>query len=100
MHQCDSGARSGKFAEGDSRVLMLKMARDRVRRAAKDLKAGKAPPAGQEDEAARAAALLAALAPAKGDKAAEARLWDENWREVYALAETMMARTMAEVMGE
>ena len=85
-----------KFAEGDSRVLMLKMARDRLRTFAREAKGGVAARAGEEDELARCAALAKALAPAKGDKAAEARLWDEQWREVYGLAEAIMARTLAQ----
>ena len=40
--------------------------------------------------------LVAALAPARGDKAATADLWDENWRLVYALADAVMDRTVAE----
>jgi hypothetical protein len=82
-----------KFAEGDSRVLMLKMARDTMRGAAK----GKTDGLGA-DELRLVGELGAALAPAKGDKKLEARLWDENWETVYALAEATMARTLDEFM--
>lgn len=83
-----------KFAEGDSRVLMLKMSRDRMRQFAKEAKAGTPPRGGEEEELRLCASLGAALAPAGGDKAAEMALWDENWRTVYALAEAIMDRTL------
>jgi len=87
-----------KFAEGDSRVLMLKMARDRLRRFGKEAKAGIPPVEGQEAEQRLCLDLAGALAPAKGDKALEAQLWDSNWRTVYALAEAVMARTLDNVV--
>ena len=83
-----------KFAEGDSRVLMLKMARDRLRRYAKEAKSGSPLPAGEEEEAALCEALAAAVGTAKGDKALEAAAWDREWRGVYALAESIMRRTL------
>jgi len=83
-----------KFAEGDSRVLMLKMARDRLRLFAKEAKSGLSTRNGEEEEVALCIKLATALAPAKGDKATEAKLWDENWTTVYGLAETLMERTM------
>ena len=43
--------------------------------------------------------LGAAMAAAKGDKARELEVWDENWQTVYALAEATMARTMSEFMA-
>ena len=46
------------------------------------------------------ARLGAAMAAAKGDKALELVLWDDNWQTVYALAEATMARTMSEFMDE
>ena len=83
-----------KFAEGDSRILMQKMARDRLRKFAQDLKAGTADDG--TEEARLAGELAAALAPAKGDKAQQAALWDEHYLLVYALAEQMMDRTIRE----
>ena len=83
-----------KFAEGDSRILMQKMARDRLRKFATDLKAGTADDG--TEEARLAGELAAALAPAKGDKARQAALWDEHYLLVYALAEQMMDRTIRE----
>ena len=63
-----------KFAEGDSRVLMLKMARDRLRSFAKEAKlaGGKPTPrAGEEEEFALCAKIARSLTAAQGDKAAE-----------------------------
>ena len=78
-----------KFAEGDSRVLAQKMARDVMRVYAKT---------GDDDAASRLAADLAkALAPAGGDKVATADLWDERDREgVRLLADAVMDRVVVE----
>lgn len=89
-----------KFAEGDSRVLMQKMARDRLRQFGQDRKANVTPPASHAAEAELCGRLGAAMAAAKGDKALELALWDDNWQTVYALAEATMARTMSEFMDE
>jgi len=83
-----------KFAEGDSRVLMLKMARDVMRQAKKSNGEGL-----DTEELRLVKELGAAVAPAKGDKALEARLWDENWKLVYSLAEATMAKTQIEFMA-
>ena len=85
-----------KFAEGDSRILMQKMARDRLKRFAADAAAGA--PADDDEETRLAGDLAAALAPAQGDRAKQAELWDDNYELVYALAEQMMDRTIAEFM--
>jgi len=85
-----------KFAEGDSRILMQKMARDRLRRAMKEQKAGVVPPASQAVEVQLCSQLGAALAAAKGDKRLEGAIWDEQWQAVYALAEATMERTLSE----
>jgi len=86
-----------KFAEGDSRVLMLKMARDRLRTFAKDAKASTPMREGESEEVALCAQLAEALGRAKGDKTAEAVVWDTEWRTVYDLAEAIMGRTMRQV---
>jgi len=80
-----------KFAEGDSRILMQKMARDSMRAYAKKRGEGLG-----KEELALCKQLGVALRPAQGDKAKEAELWDENWQLVYGLAEASMAKTMAE----
>ena len=49
------------------------------------------------DRCARLAGELAkALAPAGGDKVATAELWDEHFENVYALADAVMDRVVAE----
>jgi hypothetical protein len=76
---------------------MQKMARDRLKRFVKDAKAsGQAPPGTAGEEAHLCAALAGRMASAKGDKRAEAAIWDQEWRTVYALAEATMKRTLAE----
>eukprot|EP00286_Rhodomonas_abbreviata_P012625 CAMPEP_0181322656 /NCGR_PEP_ID=MMETSP1101-20121128/19345_1 /TAXON_ID=46948 /ORGANISM="Rhodomonas abbreviata, Strain Caron Lab Isolate" /LENGTH=539 /DNA_ID=CAMNT_0023430585 /DNA_START=37 /DNA_END=1656 /DNA_ORIENTATION=- len=85
-----------KFAEGDSRILMQKMVRDRLRVLEKK------PPAGPSDawhpETVAAMALaskLAADAKACGDKQ---QAWDDNWEGVYQLAEVIMQKTITSYM--
>ena len=89
-----------KFAEGDSRVLMLKMARDRLKRFGQEAKSGAPTKTGEEAEVALCASLAKALSGAKGDKAMEAQLWDAEWRTVYELAEATMERTMKQVLSD
>lgn len=71
-----------KFAEGDSRILMQKLARDRLR--AKK-------PLGAEKEQALAAKLKEVAG--KGPAA-----WDEHFEDVYDLAWTMVTRIIDEYM--
>jgi acyl-CoA oxidase len=78
-----------KFAEGDSRILMQKMARDTMRHAKKHRGEGL-----DAQTLAICQELGRALAAANGDKAAEAQLWDENWTLVYGLADAIMDKTM------
>lgn len=83
-----------KFAEGDSRILMQKMARDALKRFAKE------PAALGDGEAARLCAELGtALRRAGKDKAAQAAAWDEQHALVYALAEAIMEGTMKRLRG-
>ena len=75
-------------------MLMQKMARDRLK-----LFAAR----GHQDdsrESALCARLAQALAPAAGDKAKTAALWDDHWQLVYELAEATMDRTMADFMAD
>ena len=76
-----------KFAEGDSRILMQKMSRDKL----KAVKKGKT--SGSSEENALCATLEAALA--KGGKTG----WADNYMTVYALAEAVMKRTMDAYVG-
>ena len=75
-------------------------ARDRLRQFAQDHKANVTPPASHAAETELCSRLGGAMAAAKGDKALELVLWDDNWQTVYALAEATMARTMSEFMDE
>ena len=75
-------------------------ARDRLRQFGQERKANVTPPASHAAEVELCGRLGAAMAAAKGDKALELVLWDDNWQTVYALAEATMARTMSEFMDE
>merc|ERR1711920_858357 len=72
-----------KFAEGDSRILMQKLARDRLQLFAKKQE-------GSKPEVAACTALGQKLMT--GGKAA----WDENWKQVYGLAELVIDRVVNE----
>lgn len=71
-----------KFAEGDSRILMQKLARDRMARFKRD------PSDGTADEVALCKELTTAIA--SGDPNA----WDEQWKLVYNLAEAVIRNTV------
>jgi len=97
-----------KFAEGDSRILLLKLARDRLKRVGKDglaktalLALGLAGKVGEGAEARAALALALKLSPVKGKgAAAQAKALDENWRDVYALADLVCERHLAQQQQE
>jgi hypothetical protein len=79
-----------KFAEGDSRILMTKMARDRMKLFAKDGDAGNV----KEVELCKAiGAGMAAAVKGGADKSAA---WDSEWINVYMLAEEVMLRVQAD----
>lgn len=74
-----------KFAEGDSRILMQKMARDIVRSGAANA-----------SEAAALKTLQAAVGQAaKGNGGDKAAAWDACWQQVYQLAEAHMQAILA-----
>ena len=79
-----------KFAEGDTRILMQKIARDRLKKLQKDGLAGLA--AGVFDEETRVAFSLARTLQAAPDKAAA---WNEQWADIYKLADLVCARHLA-----
>ena len=88
-----------KFAEGDSRILMLKMARDRLRLFQKN-----GPTGGDEDsqaEDALCADIVDAMAKHMeengGDKQAS---FDAEWENVYALAGMIMNRITRNFLNE
>lgn len=70
-----------KFAEGDSRILMQKIARDRMQ-------AFKASQTGTPEETQLCMELGQAL------MAGGAKAWDENWEKVYKLSDVVMTRIM------
>ncbi|GMH65904.1 hypothetical protein TL16_g06035, partial [Triparma laevis f. inornata] len=76
-----------KFAEGDSRILMSKIARDRLRLVEK----------GQDmdsDEGKQALGLAMAMKKHLDNGASKQEAWDNEWKGIYELAETVMARVM------
>jgi acyl-CoA oxidase len=70
-----------KFAEGDSRILMQKMVRDRLKALKKGTKSG------SEEEARLCSNLAKAAAAGKN-------IWIDNYQEVYTLAELIMTGVM------
>jgi len=76
-----------KFAEGDSRILMQKMARDRM-------SAFKKSQTGVQAETDLCMTLAGALMSGGG------KAWNENWEIVYQLAEEVMQRHMKEWVPE
>ena len=80
-----------KFAEGDSRILSQKMARDRMALFVR----GRAPAGGSSAaEDALCAELGAALAAGSESKAARAKAWQGSWRTVYRLADSVQERVL------
>ena len=80
-----------KFAEGDSRILQQKLARDRLKAVAKG--GVGAAVAGLFDEEGRSALLLASkLKPAGRDLTKLSVAMDENWRAIYGLANLIEER--------
>jgi len=75
-----------KFAEGDSRILMQKIARDRLMAFSKQQE-------GTEKESAICMKLGQALMA--GGKSS----WNDNWKDVYGLAEAVMDRIVDEAVA-
>jgi acyl-CoA oxidase len=90
-----------KFAEGDSRILMQKMSRDRMKR----FTANDACPdnVANEDWVAEnnvCANLQAKMMEViKTDQVDKHTAWDRCWEDVYDLADIVMARTMKSFMS-
>jgi len=72
--------------QGDSRILMQKLARDRLKRFAKEPAAAQG---ADTPEAAMCRELASKMAAHPGS---QADAWTASWREVYALAEAVMTR--------
>jgi len=79
-----------KFAEGDSRILMQKMARDRLRLFEKQ--------GGEvvDHETQQCAELVAAMHSEIAKSGNKQKAWDDNWEAVYELADTVMDRISEE----
>ena len=77
-----------KFAEGDSRILMMKVARDRVKMLAATKKAGRPVPSWMSPkEVVVATKLIDALAASEARGVGPGEAWDEQWEMAYALAD-------------
>jgi len=89
-----------KFAEGDSRILQQKLTRDRLKRVAKEgpvaAVAAAVLPSRDRPEAMAALLLARKIAPVARDHQKLAVVMDENWREVYGLADIVADRHMAD----
>ena len=81
-----------KFAEGDSRILLQKIARDRLKKLQKAGAAGLLSGLATDFAETWAAFQLARKLQAAPDKAAA---WDAHWEDVYALADLVCARHLA-----
>jgi acyl-CoA oxidase len=83
-----------KFAEGDSRILQMKLMRDRLKKVKKDGAVGTAMQYFGSDgnEAMAALNLARKLAPAGRDLQKMDALMTEHWEEIYALAELVGER--------
>jgi len=85
-----------KFAEGDTRILMQKMTRDRLKlfekkQASKDTSTW-------DDETKQVAAFAKVLLKDVKNHGDKVKAWEDNWRGVYALAEVLMTNTMKSFM--
>ena len=76
-----------KFAEGDSRILLMKVARDRVKAHGDRVRKGAADPAWMSaGEAAAVAKLAKALAESAAGGQRPAEAWEEHWDKAYTTA--------------
>lgn len=78
-----------KFAEGDSRILMQKMARDRLKEFGES---GGKHGDFSEDEKRLCAQLGQTMAAARKAGQNKQDAWDNEWRTVYALADAVIER--------
>jgi acyl-CoA oxidase len=89
-----------KFAEGDSRILMQKMARDSMKRFTKEHAAATRVDSSWDAETTKCfelqQAIMKEVARNGGDKL---KAWDANWKLVYDLANVHMQRVMSAFVG-
>jgi acyl-CoA oxidase len=83
-----------KFAEGDSRILMQKMARDRLKQFA-SLSTGGDGGDFSTEETRLCSKLGGSLAKAAKIGTDKQVTWDNEWETVYKLASAVMDRVMA-----
>ena len=96
-----------KFAEGDSRILSQKLARDAFgewlrheRKRSAGTECPPRPPGWSPEETRACARIAAAVKDAEERGASKIQAWDAAWRDVYALADAVCARAMAGTLGE
>jgi acyl-CoA oxidase len=91
-----------KFAEGDSRILQMKLMRDRLKKVKKDGPVATALQVFSSDgkEALAALKLAQKLAPAGRDLKKMDKLFTKHWKEIYALAEIIEERHIASAKGK
>ncbi|KNC76209.1 hypothetical protein SARC_11278 [Sphaeroforma arctica JP610] len=90
-----------KFAEGDSRILQQKLARDRLKRVQKGGVGGMVGDVFSTNSAEAIAAISLArkLAPAGRDLQKMAAALDVNWRELYGLSDMICERHINSTQG-
>eukprot|EP00937_MAST-01D_sp_MAST-1D-sp2_P005395 g5395.t1 len=84
-----------KFAEGDSRILMQKMARDRLKAHARGGGGGAGGGADVVAEVALCEAIAAGVQEEAASGADSVAAWNAQWQNVYELAELVMDRVVA-----
>jgi acyl-CoA oxidase len=95
-----------KFAEGDSRILMQKMSRDRMKRFQKKPDLEQVVPDGVDaadwkEESEACTMLQRQMGKLMSEQGLDQQAaWDSCWVEVYGLAEMIMARTMKSFMAK
>lgn len=87
-----------QFAEGDSRILLQKLARDSMKTFSKNPRAGGT--TAEELEERRCCALLGKMLAGAKTPQDGARLWDENFVLVYQLAEAVCAKHVARLTDD
>lgn len=91
-----------KFAEGDSRILMQKMSRDRLKVFEK--KQASTDPQSWDEETRKCAEVGGKIAADTkalgGGKDAAQQAWDDNWEAIYALSEVIMQNTIKKYMSK
>lgn len=89
-----------KFAEGDSRILLMKVARDRVKAHGDRVRKGAAVPAWMSaGEAAAVAKLAEALAESASGGKRPAEAWETHWDKAYTTARLAVDNIVSRRVG-